>query len=298
MDRTRPTAAPATRRPAPATRDTAPSTRRPAPETGGPAPAARRPAPAARGAAPAAGGQGPATRYPAPSTRGPASAGRRPVVARWARRPVAGAAARDRRVWSGPVAIMLVLVGLFATGAGLGQATGVIDWPSWGSDDPPPRAFPVLEPSAPVRILIPSIDVRAEVHAVGLARDGSIAVPALERHNEAAWYKRGPTPGQFGPAIIVGHADTRSGPSVFHDLGKLGRGATVEVTREDRRVAVFRVDSVERFDKGRLPGNRVYGDFSRPGLRLITCGGRWVGSSIGYADNIIVFASLVETHRA
>jgi sortase (surface protein transpeptidase) len=197
------------------------------------------------------------------------------------------------------VSVLLVLVGLFATGAGLGQATGTLSWPPWGPDnEPPPRAFPVLEPSRPIRILIPSIDVRAPVHAVGLASDGTIAVPAVQLHNEAAWYERGPTPGQFGPAIIVGHADTRTGPSVFHDLAKLRPGATIEVTRRDRKVAVFKVNSVERFAKTRLPADRVYGDYSRPGLRLITCGGRWLGSGIGYEDNLIVFASLVDTHRA
>jgi hypothetical protein len=42
----------------------------------------------------------------------------------------------------------------------------------------------------------------------------------------------------------------------------------------------------------------VYGDFTRPGLRLITCGGQWVGGELGYADNVIVFASLVSSHRA
>jgi hypothetical protein len=198
------------------------------------------------------------------------------------------------------MAVFLVLVGLFATGAGLGQATGPLSWSGWfgAGDDPPARAFPVLEPSPPIRIRIPSIEVRAAVHRVGVAADGSIAVPPVQRHNEAGWYERGPSPGQFGPAIIVGHVDSRTGPSVFHDLGRLRKGATVEVTREDRRVAVFEVGSVERFGKGRLPADRVYGDYRRPGLRLITCGGRWLGSGNGYADNVIVFATLVDTRRA
>ena len=39
------------------------------------------------------------------------------------------------------------------------------------------------------------------------------------------------------------------------------------------------------------------GYVARPGLRLITCGGRWLGDGIGYADNIVVFASLVEAVR-
>ena len=207
-----------------------------------------------------------------------------------------------RRAAGGPVAIFLVFVGIFVTGAGLGQATGSVSLTGWmggwfTGNDPPPREFPVLEPSQPIRIRIPSIEVRAPVHGVGLARDGSIAVPPPARHDEAGWYERGPSPGQFGPAIIVGHVDTSSGPSVFHDLGDLRKGARIEVTRRDRRVAIFRVTSVERFPKDRLPAQRVYGAYERPGLRLITCGGRWRGPGAGYADNVIVFATIVDTRR-
>jgi hypothetical protein len=200
---------------------------------------------------------------------------------------------------TGLLAVALVLVGLFAVGAGLGQATGFdLRNPFRGTDKPPPRAFPVLEPSRPLRLTIPSIKVEAPVHEVGLAGDGSVEVPPLARHNEAGWFDLGPTPGQFGPAVIVGHADTRTGPSVFHDLGKLRPGQRIEVARRDRRVAVFEVNSVERFAKSALPVQRVHGDFSRPSLRLVTCGGRWVGGSTGYSDNVIVFASLVSTRRS
>jgi hypothetical protein len=55
--------------------------------------------------------------------------------------------------------------------------------------------------------------------------------------------------------------------------------------------------SVESFDKSAIPADRVYGDFTRPGLRLITCGGRWVGGATGYAYNVIVFASLVSARN-
>jgi Sortase domain len=205
-----------------------------------------------------------------------------------------------RRTPLGPLAAVVTLVGVFCTGVGLGQATGAIRLPDWARsrDAAPPREFPVLDPSRPTRIVIPSIDVRAPVHEVGLADDGSIAVPDNRRRNEAGWYRAGPTPGQFGPAIIVGHVDTRTGPAVFHDLVTLRPGATIEVTRRDRRVAVFKVNSVETFSKSRLPADRVYEDFSRPALRLITCGGRWAGGGLGYADNVIVFASLVTSRRA
>jgi hypothetical protein len=209
-----------------------------------------------------------------------------------------------RRSWTraltGPLAIVLALVGLFGTGAGLGQVSGD-HWPPswWGAhSSPPPKKYPVLGSSQPIQLFIPSIKVKAPVFDVGLAADGSIAVPPLQRHNEAGWYDGGPTPGQVGPAIIVGHADTRTGPSIFHDLIKLHPGSTVEVTRQDRKVAIFEVNSIEHFDKAKLPGQRVYGDYSRPGLRLITCGGQWIGGSIGYSDNIVIFASLVKSRSA
>jgi hypothetical protein len=199
---------------------------------------------------------------------------------------------------TGLIALGLVLVGLFAVAAGLGQASG-FSWPDFfrGADKPPPRAFPVLEPSRPLRLKIPSIGVEAPVLDVGLAEDGSVDVPPLARHNEAGWFERGPTPGQFGPAVIVGHADTRTGPSVFHDLGSMKPGQRIEVFRRDRRVAVFEVNSVEHFNKVKLPRDRVYGDYSRPGLRLVTCGGKWLGGGTGYSDNVIVFASLVASRR-
>jgi sortase (surface protein transpeptidase) len=145
---------------------------------------------------------------------------------------------------------------------------------------------------------IPAINVKAPLMSVGLARDGSIDVPPLKRHNEAGWFDEGPTPGQFGPAVIVGHADTRSGPSVFAELGSLRPGQRIEVLRRDHRWAVFEVNSVERFNKNKLPVDRVYGDFRRPSLRLMTCGGKWVGGRTGYSDNVVVFASLVSSRRA
>ncbi|MEV0718755.1 class F sortase [Asanoa sp. NPDC050611] len=216
-------------------------------------------------------------------------------------RLTAPATPRKRSPLGVPGVVVLVLLGVFLAGLGLGQATGgfSVSLPNWfGSrDKPPPREFPVLEPSRPTRITIASIGVDAPVHDVGLARDGTIEVPPVDEPNETGWYEDGPTPGEFGPAVLVGHVDTKTGPAVFAKLSTLDPGDRVEVSRRDGSVAVFEVNSVERYDKSEVPADRVHGDFSRPGLRLITCGGRWVGGATGYADNIVVFASLVSAHE-
>ncbi|MET7752622.1 class F sortase [Micromonospora sp. NPDC005367] len=198
-----------------------------------------------------------------------------------------------------PVMLVAALMVLIVAMLGVERVTGLSVLPDQLSAGlrPPPKKFPVLPASPPAELSISTIDLRAPVHNVGIAPDGSIGVPETSRAQEAGWYDQGPTPGQYGPAVIVGHVDTTSGPAVFHHLKDLRAGDRVEVTREDGTVAVFEVNSVQRFDKNELPVDEVFRDFSRPNLRLITCGGRWVGGATGYADNVVVFASLVKAHR-
>lgn len=191
-----------------------------------------------------------------------------------------------------PMALIIMVMGLIVAGMGFQHVTGVSLLPSAGAR-PPPRKFPVLEASPPARISIPSINLTAPVQDVGLASDGTISPPPPDRPNNAGWYDQSPTPGQYGPAVIVGHVDTRTGPAVFHGLSQVRSGDRVEVDREDGSAAIFEVNSTKRYDKAQFPANQVFGDFNRPGLRLITCGGRWVGGEVGYADNIVVYASLV-----
>ncbi len=210
---------------------------------------------------------------------------------------------RGRGSWSKPLAVVLVLVGVFATGAGLGRTAGPFDFADASTESsrsngsgaaaPASAAAPVRKPaSRPVRLAVPAIKVNAPVTPVGQAKDGSVDVPPLTEHDQTGWYDRGAVPGDPGRAIIVGHVDTKSGPAVFYRLRSLKPGARIQVTRADRSVVTFKVDSVEYFDKSNLPAARVYGDSGPAELRLITCGGEWVGGRTGYQDNVIVFASL------
>ncbi|WP_436278262.1 class F sortase [Micromonospora gifhornensis] len=205
-----------------------------------------------------------------------------------------------RSPWSLPLAVVLVLLGVFATGAGLGRSVGdPLQWATAAGGDTSTRSVPVA-PTAPrpVSLTVAAVDISAAVKPVGDAPDGTIDVPPLSRHEETGWYDRGPVPGEPGPAVIVGHVDTKTGPSVFYDLHKLRVGDTIEVKREDGSVAVFTVNSVERFPKDELPADRIYGHDGPPSLRLITCGGQWVGGPTGYADNVIAFATHTTTRPA
>jgi hypothetical protein len=188
-----------------------------------------------------------------------------------------------------PLVTVTVLVGVFCTAIGIGQAVGLPDlagsWSRSHSDG--------LRRSIPTSVAIPALGVQADVVEVGRAADGSIATPVGDPVRQAGWYGRGPAPGEQGTAVIVGHVDTRTEPAVFATIAGLGQGKLIEVDRQDGRVATFAVESVERFPKTAFPIDRIFDRDDRPRLVLVTCGGAWVGAEIGYADNVIVFATMV-----
>jgi sortase family protein len=170
--------------------------------------------------------------------------------------------------------------------------------PSRSASGAAPRTRgPVLAASAPVELSIPAIGVKSGLLRLGLNPDHTVQVPPLGAVSEAGWYRNSPTPGQLGPAILLGHVDSAQyGPGVFFKLGALRKGDTVSVRRSDHRVAVFRVDAVVRYAKNHFPTLTVYGNTDHAALRLITCGGKFDFSTQNYEDNIVAFASLVSSH--
>jgi Sortase domain len=206
----------------------------------------------------------------------------------------------------GPVAPVVLVVGIILGLAGLRSLGLITLLPANGSTDQGPgevlasrpidleraRAAPVLSRSRPTRIEIPAIKVDAPVTSLGLDKDGGVQVPPLDEPALTGWYGSGPAPGQRGGAVILGHVDTRrDGPAVFYRLARLRPGDSIEVRRRDGRTARFQVDSVERFPRERFPTSRVYGPLDYPGLRLVTCGGKFDYQRHEYVDNVMVFAS-------
>jgi LPXTG-site transpeptidase (sortase) family protein len=158
------------------------------------------------------------------------------------------------------------------------------------SHDP---AAQVLARSVPVSIRIPEISVSAPVMKVGKNADGSVQVPPLGDHNLTGWYQYGPTPGQRGAAVILGHVDSTTGISVFYYLKDLRAGNKVYVTLADGKLATFDVDGVQKVAKDAFPTASVYGKANYPSLRMITCGGPFDAATGHYLYNIIVYAHLI-----
>ena len=157
----------------------------------------------------------------------------------------------------------------------------------------PPTITTSLRPTKPskvadpVRIRIKAIGVDAEIDRVGLASDGSMETPKFGR---AGWYVEGPKPGQDGPAVVVAHVDSKTGPDVFARLKSLPKGAKIQVTDKQGRVYEFVARSKRQTDKDKLPTQAIWGPTDGPALRLITCGGPFDRRSGHYVANITVFA--------
>jgi Sortase domain len=147
------------------------------------------------------------------------------------------------------------------------------------------------QPARPVRLSIPAIAVSTRLVRLGRLPGGSLQVP--HDWDTAGWYKGGPRPGQPGPAVILGHVDSRAGPAVFFRLRELRPRDIVRVGLADGRILVFRVQRVERYPKDEFPAEAVYFPTLNRELRLITCGGEFDYASRNYRDNIVVYATLV-----
>ena len=150
-----------------------------------------------------------------------------------------------------------------------------------------------LARSVPSRLSIPKLHIDSPIMKLGLNADRTIQVPPLNRPNMTGWWKGGPTPGEKGASVILGHNIGNGRASVFDKLGTLKPGDTVRVTRGNGSVATFEITKLEQIAKSRFPTSKVYGKLSYPGIRLITCGGRFDSSSGHHVDNVIAYGRLV-----
>jgi sortase (surface protein transpeptidase) len=144
--------------------------------------------------------------------------------------------------------------------------------------------------SAPVTLSIPAIGLTTPVIRLGLNPDTTIQLPGF---HEAGWYRRGPSPGQAGSAVIIGHVDSYQGPAVFFRLRSLRPGDRVVVKLADGVTTRFAVRKVAMYLKTRFPTRRVYGPHGYSGLQLVTCGGAFDYAARSYLSSVVVYTSLV-----
>ena len=219
---------------------------------------------------------------------------------------------RHARSGGAPVRL-LVVAGLVLAGAGSvvvglhGHDQPLASPAATASSSPPTLLVPLgaaVRPSTaamttrsePVVLRIPAIEVAVPVSQLGLRRDHTVEVPSDAQR--PGWFRLGPSPGQVGSAVILGHVDSSRGPAVFFRLRELRPGDVVDVIRADGMVAHFAVRLVAQYPKDRFPSARVYGSAGFSALQLVTCGGVFDRRTHHYLSNVVVYTTLVSMTRA
>lgn len=157
-----------------------------------------------------------------------------------------------------------------------------------GFDNVAPAGLPE---SLPVELHIPAIAVDGPLSELGLNPDRTVELPT--DFQVAGWYRYGPPPGDMGSAVILGHVDSYTGPAVFYRLSSLRPGDEVHVTRADRSVAHFLVQTVATYLKSEFPSHEVYDPRGYSALQLVTCGGEFDHTIRSYQSNVVVYTALV-----
>lgn len=153
-------------------------------------------------------------------------------------------------------------------------------------------AAPFVKRSIPLHITIPKIGVSAHLTELGLNKNRTVEVPT--QWAIPGWYKYGPTPGQEGSAVILGHVDSTQGPAVFYRLADLRLGNLVYVREADGKTLHFAVIGLREYSKKDFPDKLVYGPRKYAALQLVTCGGVFDPQTGHYLSNIVVFTTLVK----
>ena len=146
----------------------------------------------------------------------------------------------------------------------------------------------VTSVAPPVRVEVAAVGLSAAIVPVGLTAAGDMEVPAPSL---AGWYQLGPAPGAIGPAVLVGHVDSRAGPAVFYRLTALHAGDIVVVVRADGSHTRFVISAVTVIGKAAFPLAAVFAPTAHPELRLVTCTGPFNPKSGHDTDSLLAWGS-------
>lgn len=143
----------------------------------------------------------------------------------------------------------------------------------------------------PVRLIIPTLSVNANVIHVGLTPDGDMDAPA--KLADAGWFKYGSHPGDEGSAVIAGHVGGTSNPGIFINLNKLQRGDRISVIDDKGQTTSFTVRELRTYNREGRP-EEVFRGKGGAYLNLITCAGRWQEGHKTFSERLVVFAEQSE----
>ena len=153
----------------------------------------------------------------------------------------------------------------------------------------PGEAGQAGQSAVPERLTSTDLDLSAQVDAVGVDDESQVEVP--EDVTSVGWYRFGPTPGDRGSSVLVGHVDSaEQGRGALWALHDAETDDVVTVHMSDGSKHDFRVVAREQIDKSELPVAELFDREGDPRLTLITCGGDFDTADASYTANVVVTA--------
>lgn len=145
-------------------------------------------------------------------------------------------------------------------------------------------------PPLPVRLVIPSLRIDAQIEDVDFDDDGSMASPSTA--DSVAWFDPGFRPGDPGNAVIAGHVDWVDRAAIFWFVKNLRVGDEVDIVYDDGSKNAFTVDGVEQYEEADTPLDQIFGTSDQPHLNLITCSGVFSQATHSYNQRTVVYTTL------
>jgi LPXTG-site transpeptidase (sortase) family protein len=142
----------------------------------------------------------------------------------------------------------------------------------------------------PIKIEIPKLNVSTAIEEVGRLENGQMGVP--QDTDQVGWFAPGIKPGSPGNAVMAGHVDSLTGPSVFYELDKLKKGDEILVYGSQDEVLTFTVVKTEVYPREDAPVDSIFGFTYGSGLNLITCTGEYNRSVNTHEERLVVYTEL------
>jgi hypothetical protein len=149
----------------------------------------------------------------------------------------------------------------------------------------------VVKPALPTSVDIPALGVHAtKLMPLGLDRNGAIETPPLSQPQTLGYYTRSSPPCVPGPNkvpfALIGHIDGNKQRGVLYDLKSLKPGDTVTVGLDNGKSCTYRINKLAQYEKQDVPVQDVWGPTPDAQIRIISCGGPFIGAPYYYRDNL------------
>lgn len=146
----------------------------------------------------------------------------------------------------------------------------------------------------PVRMLIPRIDMNAEIEVITKDESGYPTPPKLALNT--GWYDLGVKPGEEGTAVIYGYVYWKNGYTArFSDLHFSKPGDFIEIIDDKDIITTFVVVEVKKYNLDTDISKLYESNDGKSHLNLITYDGAWDEATESYSKRVVVFTEKEST---